>query len=415
MSRPRKALGDHASAWWREPDGTWRGKVAVGRRATGALVYEQPRRKTEAAVKKAIREIEKQRDARTKVWTAKDPTLAEWTIRWLDVLLPLKGRKPKTINDYRSKLGKHVLPTLGSLRLSELTVEHFQDLYAAMAATGSSQHVVHGTHRVVMSSLNAAVRAQVLVFNVAANVEVKKPVEDEVTPLSKDDARKVLAAAERVRNGARWSVALSVGLRQGEALGLRWADLDLDAGVLTVRQALGREPGRHGCGSGPGEDGRWPCGFRQGARCPQRLSGGLKVGTTKTRDSRRAIQIPVPLVAALRAQKRLQVEERLRAGDLWDDNDLVFATEFGRPTDPRADWAAWKRLLASAGVPERRLHDARHTAATLLLVMGVDSRTVMAVMGWTEQRTAKRYTHVVDELRRDAADRMTQALWADEA
>ena len=86
----------------------------------------------------------------------------------------------------------------------------------------------------------------------------------------------------------------------------------------------------------------------------------------------------------------------------------------GRPIDPRADWASWKALLAEAGVRDARLHDARHTAATLLLVQGVNARTVMDIMGWTEARMLSRYQHVVDELRRDAADRMGQALWPDE-
>jgi len=83
------------------------------------------------------------------------------------------------------------------------------------------------------------------------------------------------------------------------------------------------------------------------------------------------------------------------------------------PIDPRADWAGWKALLAEAGVRDARLHDARHTAATLLLVQGVNARTVMDIMGWTEARMLSRYQHVVDELRRDAADRMGQALWPD--
>ncbi len=99
---------------------------------------------------------------------------------------------------------------------------------------------------------------------------------------------------------------------------------------------------------------------------------------------------------------------------MWEDHGLVFCQPTGRPIDPRADWASWKALLAEAGVRDARLHDARHTAATLLLVQGVNARTVMDIMGWTEARMLSRYQHVVDELRRDAADRMGQALWPDD-
>ncbi len=116
----------------------------------------------------------------------------------------------------------------------------------------------------------------------------------------------------------------------------------------------------------------------------------------------------------LKAHRRAQLAERPRAGTVWEDHGLVFCQPTGRPIDPRADWASWKALLAEAGVRDARLHDARHTAATLLLVQGVNARTVMDIMGWTEARMLSRYQHVVDELRRDAADRMGQALWPKE-
>ena len=418
MSRPRKALGDHESSYWfAKTEKVWRAKVVVGRRPDGTPVTKRPKRKTRSAIREAVREIERARDAGTKVWTAKDPTVDEWTTRWLDVLLPLKQVKPKTINDYRSKLKCHVLPVLGSLRLSELTVECFQDIYAAMSAAGDSQHVIHGTHAVVRSCLNVAVRQRVLGINPVLSVEVARPFEDEVEPFTPSAARSILAAAETLgRNRPRGPVAIALGLRQGESLGLAWPNIDFEAGVLRVRRQLQREPGVHGCGEASDSvTGRWPCGYRQGARCPERRSGGLQLRDTKTRDSRRTVPIPAPLLEILRVHQAEQSQERLRAGDLWEDNDLVFCDEWGRPIDPRQDWATWKELLRIAQVEEKRLHDARHTAATMLLVMGVDSRTVMAIMGWTEQKTAKRYTHVVDELLKDAARKMQQAYWADEA
>jgi integrase len=124
----------------------------------------------------------------------------------------------------------------------------------------------------------------------------------------------------------------------------------------------------------------------------------------KSRARRRRIALPRPLVDSLRAHRKNQVAQRLRAGTVWEEHGLVFCQPNGRPIDPRRDWAAWKALLATADVRDARLHDARHTAATLLLVQGVDARTVMDIMGWTEARMLSRYQHVVDELRRDAAD-----------
>ena len=117
---------------------------------------------------------------------------------------------------------------------------------------------------------------------------------------------------------------------------------------------------------------------------------------------------------SLRTHRKVQVEQRLRAGAEWDEHGLVFCQPTGRPIDPRADWKRWKALLAHAGLRDARLHDARHTAATLLLVQGVNARTVMDIMGWSEARMLSRYQHVVDELRRDAAERIGRALWPGE-
>jgi integrase len=119
-------------------------------------------------------------------------------------------------------------------------------------------------------------------------------------------------------------------------------------------------------------------------------------------------------VTQLREHRRVQNAERL-AALIWHDNGLVFATPYGKPIDARADWQEWKELLADAGVRDARLHDARHTAATLLLLQGVDSRTVMSIMGWSAESQRVRYQHVVDELRAEAARRVGAMLWGDPA
>ena len=128
--------------------------------------------------------------------------------------------------------------------------------------------------------------------------------------------------------------------------------------------------------------------------------------------SRRNLALPTPLVQALRAHRAAQLEERIAAGSLWEDHDLVFGQPNGRPIERKSDWRAWKALLQEAGVREVRLHDGRHTAATLLLSEGVHPRVVMEVLGHAQMRTTTdTYSHVMPALGRDAADRMGQALW----
>jgi integrase len=124
------------------------------------------------------------------------------------------------------------------------------------------------------------------------------------------------------------------------------------------------------------------------------------------------VALPAPLVAALRTHRAARLEERITAGPLWQAHDLVFAQPDGRPIESTSDWRAWKALLSDAGVREVRLHDGRHTAATLLLSEGMHPRVVMEVLGHAQMRTTTdTYSHVMPALGRDAADRMGNALW----
>lgn len=132
----------------------------------------------------------------------------------------------------------------------------------------------------------------------------------------------------------------------------------------------------------------------------------------KSERSRRRIALPRPLVDLLRAHRTVQLAERLQAGNRWVDGDLVFAQQNGRPLDKHSDWEAWRALLADAGVRTVRLHDARHSAATTLLALGVPVRVVADLLGHSQTRvTQDTYQHVLPALAQDAADRMGAALW----
>jgi integrase len=168
---------------------------------------------------------------------------------------------------------------------------------------------------------------------------------------------------------------------------LRWDDLDLERPTLTVRRALQRKPG-----------------------------GGLVLVEPKSAAGRRTVVLPRPLVTALRRHRVAQHEERLAAGSPWTDTGLVFTTKLGPPIDPRNDHRAWQQLLVRAGVRPARLHDARHTAATLLLAQGVPARVAMQILGHSQiSLTLGTYSHVVPELAYEAAERMAGVLWGDDS
>jgi site-specific recombinase XerD len=123
------------------------------------------------------------------------------------------------------------------------------------------------------------------------------------------------------------------------------------------------------------------------------------------------LALPVPLVKQLHAHRRRQNAERLAAGTAWEDWDLVFCSPSGAPLDPHDDWDDWRALLSAAGVREARVHDARHTAATLLLGQGIDIRVVQQILGHSQLSQTQRYAHVPPELVQHAAERMGEALW----
>jgi integrase len=175
-------------------------------------------------------------------------------------------------------------------------------------------------------------------------------------------------------------VALALGLRQGEALGLKWPDVDLDNAPLTVRRALLRPKWRHGC------DGK--CGQTMPGQCPGRVNTRPVAADTKSGAGRRSIGLRDALLELLREHRKEQEVERATAAQLWRDEGWVFASPTGEAIHQATDYDEWKRLLKLAGVRDGRLHDARHTATTALLVLGVSGRAVMGIMGWSNSAMA---------------------------
>jgi integrase len=225
------------------------------------------------------------------------------------------------------------------------------------------------------------------------------------------------------RNKARWSIGLALELRQGEALGLRWAFVGLDAAELRVWWQLRRRSFEHGCGD-------TPCGRRRGGNCPQRilpLRAGevavLDLSKPPTADRRtglvlkapkckgkRTVALPQQVVEQLRQQKFNQDIEQILAEDTWHDHGFVFAQPDGRPIDPSDDYAEWRDLLKTTGVPATKLHNARHTAASILILLGVPIEVVQEILGHSDVRTTRRYVHVASEMAKKATERIGDAL-----
>lgn len=203
--------------------------------------------------------------------------------------------------------------------------------------------------------------------------------------LSPDQARTFIDAARGESLEALYNVALSLGLRMGEALGLRWQDIDLDRRTLIVNRILER------IGRGDGSK--------------------LMLVEPKTSRSRRTVNLPDAAARALRAHKVRQLEERLMAGARWQDQGLVFPSTIGTPLEPHTLHDDFKRILVKAKLPDIRFHDLRHSAASLMLAQGIPLRSIQEVLGHSSiTLTANLYAHVGEQLKREAADAMDAVL-----
>lgn len=259
---------------------------------------------------------------------------------------------------------------------------------------GLSPRSVQSVHAILRRALGTAEKWGLASRNVARLVDPPRVCRDEVRCLDVDQARAFLAAIRGHRLEGLFTTAVAIGLRQGEALGLRWSDIDLEAGQLSVRHTLVPLP------VAMRED-----GGRRGSR--------LVLAEPKTARSRRTIALPGVVVSALREHRRTQAAERLWAGSRWTDKDFVFTSTLGTPLDSRNVTHELQRVLASAELPRLRFHDLRHTAATLLLAQGVHPRVVMETLGHsTFAMTMNVYSHVIPALGRDTADRMDALLTA---
>ena len=391
-----------AASIYRGNDGRWHGRVTMGVRDDGRPDRRHVSASDESGVVRKVRQLEKDRDAGRMSRPGRAMTVEAWLTHWLENIAAPSVR-PKTLAGYRTAVRRHLIPGLGAHRMDRLQPEHIEKLYARLRADGLKPATVHQVHRTLRTALNEALRRGRILTNPASLSKAPTVVEDEIEPFTIDEASRILDRAATRRNGVRFAIALAVGLRQGEALGLRWEDIDFDRGTLRVRRALQRHTWQHRCGG--------TCGRKRGADCPVRIGGGLVTVDTKSRAGRRQVGIPAPLLRALGEHRSAQEKERDTAADLWQDDGWVFTQPNGRPIDPRADLDEWRSLLAEAKVRPARLHDARHTAATMLLVLKVPTRAVMEVMGWSQASMTTRYQHVPVELLTGIADSVGGLLW----
>jgi integrase len=307
-------------------------------------------------------------------------TVSDYLNQWLDEVVRPSVRT-WTYRGYEVHVRLHINPVVGHMSLERLDPRHVQSMLNQKLKDGMAPKSVRYIRGTLRNALNQAVKWGLVVRNAAALVDGPRVPTYEIQAFTPDEARQFLLAARGDRLEALYSVALTLGLRQGEALGLRWQDVDVRLGYLRVARQL------------------------------QRFDGVFQLVEPKTARSRRTIVMPPSISKILDEHRTRQTEERAKGGKDWNEWDLVFTRADGHPLDGTVVTHQFHRFLTNAGLPQRRFHDLRHSCATLLLAQGVSPRVVMEILGHSHiALTMNTYTHVVPELRRDAAQRMEQLL-----
>lgn len=327
----RRGKGE-GSIYQRASDGLWVGMVNLGYGPDGKRkrkpIYGKARKEVAERMKALLRDQQQG----LLVAATERQTTGQFLERWLNDAMRTTIR-PSTFATYETQVRVHLVPSLGRIPLQQLGPQHVQAFINHKLESGLSAHTVSDIHGILRHALSQAVKWGLVPRNVAALVDKPRFEHRQMNYLTPEQAKSLLAAVKGDRLEALYTVALPLGLRRGEALGLKWDDIDLDKGLLYVRRAL------------------------------QRVGGKLHLVEPKTRSARRTINLPQICIAALRAQRIRQLEERLMAGESWHENGLVFTSTIGTPYEPNNLRRHLHRMLQRAGLPQLRVHDLRHTAA----------------------------------------------------
>lgn len=372
--------------------GSWEIKFDLGRdpmtgkRKTKFVTFKGNKRQAQSELTRLLAS----RDAGSYVDPTK-MTVAEYLQHWLTADVGRRVGK-RTAARYRQIVEKNIIPRLGHIPLRKLTAAHIEGFEADLQREGwvkakakgredqprglSKQTVLH-VHRTLSQALNHAVRLEVLVKNPARQVKPSKPDKPEIKILSKQEITTLLKMAKGSGLYVPVLLAVTTGVRRGELLGLRWSDVDLKAGKLTVNQAM------------------------------QRTRGELEFKQPKTKTSRRTITLPAVTIDVLQVHYKAQLEDRMKLGLGRDPRGLVFTRGDGLPLDPDSLSKSFERLILKAKVTPITLHGLRHTHISHLLMDGVHVKVVSERAGHAGVNiTLNTYAAYIPNMQADAANRI---------
>jgi integrase len=377
LDKPKRKTarrGNGEGSIYQRGDGRWCASVVIGRNEMGKLVRKVVYGWTKGEVQEKLTKLMPQQQAGT--LSVDRLTVGSYLNRWLENEVRT-NRSASTYANYETTIRLHINPIIGGDQLSKLTPSRIKQFYSALERQGRSAKTRESVHGVLHAALEVAVKSEIVTRNAFDAVDRPKAPKPEITPLSLDQAQTFLQAIAEQRLRALYILAIDSGLRQGEMIGLRWEDIDLDAGVIQIRRKI------------------------------VEVRGKLHVGEPKTASGKRSVTICPMTVDALRLHKaRMMQEGRLAGG--W-----VFVGRKGEHV--RRNWLlkSFHKNLTAAGLPIVRFHDLRHTCATLLLEQNTHAKIVQERLGHSKiSITLDTYSHVTQSMQQAAATTMQGILKA---
>ncbi len=365
-------------------DKNWLVRIFMGRDAKGTRRYfNKTIHGTKKDAEKYLTAKQREKDLGVFVEPAA-MSVNEYLDKWLQTVARPRLRE-RTLVDYTEKLKRYVRPAVGEKKLCDVRPLDIQRFYGEMQERRLSARTVRYTHAILTSAFKQAIKWHMLARNPCEAVELPRMERREMQAFSPEDAWRFLKAAQEDEQGIVFAFALATGMRPEEYLALKWSDVDLEAGVAVVQRALVRRKG-----------------------------GGWYFGEPKTSRSRRTVPLPASLVQALITLRRKQAEARLKAGALYQNNDLVFATREGTPHNLRnLTQRNFHPMLRRAKLPLTfRVYDLRHSCATLLLAAGENPKVVSERLGHASiVLTLDTYSHVLPSMQQAATEKLERMLF----
>jgi integrase len=399
-NRMSKKRGQGEGTIFEESPGRWVASLTVGyevRDGKRRRIRKKFVRTTRQEVQQALNDALHKQHRGVNVAPTKR-TMGDFLAVWLEHTVKPNVR-PKTYRSYEQMVRNHLsktipaggwkekkldnVPGLAATKLKDLSVERLEQYFNAKLAAGNSPALVRYLRTVLRIALNEALRRDAVEKNVAELVRPPSVPKPQIRPFTPDEARRLLMAVQGHRLESLFTVALAIGLRHGEALGLQWDDIDNARGTLRVHHAL------------------------------QRVDGKLVRVEPKSAESRRVVPLPPFCIEALKAHRERQQLERAIAGETWRETGYVFTSTIGTPLSDRNVLREFHKLLNAAKLGQRRFHDLRHACVSLLAAQGVDTKEIAKIVGHSDVRLTRNvYQHGTEEAKRAGLSKVGDFLVA---